>query len=82
VPYTSYRQTVRAYRSNGGAYTVSKANLDTNASKLDNRAAPTKRRPFQEFISIRRRKSDVLSRWIFPDVWRRFAPISAVLYPR
>ena len=30
----SYRQTVRAYPSNGGAYTVARENLGTNASLL------------------------------------------------
>ncbi len=34
ILYVSYRQTIRAYPSNGGAYTVSKANLGTNASLL------------------------------------------------
>jgi amino acid transporter len=34
VLYMSYRQTIRAYPNNGGAYTVSKANLGTNASLL------------------------------------------------
>jgi amino acid transporter len=34
VLYLSYRQTIRAYPSNGGAYTVSKANLGTHASLL------------------------------------------------
>jgi amino acid transporter len=34
ILYLSYRQTIRAYPSNGGAYTVSKANLGTNASLL------------------------------------------------
>jgi amino acid transporter len=34
VLYMSYRQTIRAYPSNGGAYTVSKANLGINASLL------------------------------------------------
>ncbi len=34
VLYVSYRQTVLAYPSNGGAYTVSKANLGTGASLL------------------------------------------------
>ena len=34
VLYLSYRQTVVAYPNNGGAYTVSKANLGTNASLL------------------------------------------------
>src|SRR5690242_5409803 len=34
VLYVSYRQTIRAYPSNGGAYTVSRANLGTNASLL------------------------------------------------
>jgi amino acid transporter len=32
ILYISYRQTVRAYPSNGGAYTVSKENLGANAS--------------------------------------------------
>ncbi len=32
ILYVSYRQTIRAYPTNGGAYTVSKANLGTNAS--------------------------------------------------
>ena len=32
ILYVSYRQTIRAYPSNGGAYTVSKANLGTGAS--------------------------------------------------
>ncbi len=34
VLYVSYRQTVLAYPSNGGAYTVAKANLGTGASLL------------------------------------------------
>ena len=34
ILYISYRQTIRAYPSNGGAYTVSKENLGTNASLL------------------------------------------------
>jgi len=34
ILYLSYRQTIRAYPSNGGAYTVSKENLGTNASLL------------------------------------------------
>ncbi len=34
ILYVSYRQTIRAYPSNGGAYTVSKANLGANASLL------------------------------------------------
>ena len=34
ILYVSYRQTVLAYPSNGGAYTVSKANLGTGASLL------------------------------------------------
>lgn len=34
VLYVSYRQTIRAYPSNGGAYTVSKENLGQNASLL------------------------------------------------
>lgn len=34
ILYASYRQTVLAYPSNGGAYTVSKANLGTGASLL------------------------------------------------
>jgi amino acid transporter len=34
ILYVSYRQTIRAYPSNGGAYTVSKENLGTNASLL------------------------------------------------
>src|SRR5689334_3431595 len=34
VLYMSYRQTIAAYPSNGGAYTVSKANLGTNGSLL------------------------------------------------
>ncbi len=34
ILYASYRQTIRAYPSNGGAYTVSKLNLGTNASLL------------------------------------------------
>jgi amino acid transporter len=34
VLYVSYRQTIRAYPTNGGAYTVSKENLGTNASLL------------------------------------------------
>jgi amino acid transporter len=34
VLYVSYRQTVRAYPSNGGAYTVARENLGTNASLL------------------------------------------------
>ncbi|HEY0523759.1 MAG TPA: APC family permease [Stellaceae bacterium] len=34
VLYVSYRQTIRAYPSNGGAYTVSKENLGVNASLL------------------------------------------------
>src|SRR5689334_5878504 len=40
ILYVSYRQTIRAYPSNGGAYTVSKENLGTNASLLA-AAAPT-----------------------------------------
>jgi amino acid transporter len=32
ILYVSYRQTIRAYPTNGGAYTVSKENLGTNAS--------------------------------------------------
>ena len=32
ILYVSYRQTVRAYPNNGGAYTVSKENLGANAS--------------------------------------------------
>jgi amino acid transporter len=32
ILYVSYRQTIRAYPSNGGAYAVSKENLGTNAS--------------------------------------------------
>jgi amino acid transporter len=34
VLYISYRQTIRAYPSNGGAYTVAKENLGANASLL------------------------------------------------
>ncbi|MBW0002050.1 MAG: APC family permease [Hyphomicrobiales bacterium] len=34
ILYVSYRQTIRAYPSNGGAYVVSKINLGTNASLL------------------------------------------------
>lgn len=34
ILYVSYRQTVLAYPSNGGAYTVAKANLGTGASLL------------------------------------------------
>lgn len=34
ILYLSYRQTIRAYPSNGGAYTVSKVNLGTNAGLL------------------------------------------------
>jgi amino acid transporter len=34
ILYISYRQTIRAYPSNGGAYTVSKENLGANASLL------------------------------------------------
>jgi amino acid transporter len=34
ILYVSYRQTVRAYPTNGGAYTVSKGNLGANASLL------------------------------------------------
>jgi amino acid transporter len=34
ILYVSYRQTIRAYPSNGGAYVVSKENLGTNASLL------------------------------------------------
>ncbi|MEZ0171905.1 APC family permease [Microvirga sp. TS319] len=34
ILYVSYRQTIRAYPSNGGAYTVSKENLGRNASLL------------------------------------------------
>jgi amino acid transporter len=34
ILYVSYRQTIRAYRTNGGAYTVSKVNLGTNASLI------------------------------------------------
>jgi amino acid transporter len=34
ILYISYRQTIRAYPSNGGAYTVSKENLGTKASLL------------------------------------------------
>src|SRR3954466_14147507 len=34
VLYVSYRQTVRAYPSNGGAYTVARENLGTGASLL------------------------------------------------
>jgi amino acid transporter len=34
ILYVSYRQTIRAYPSNGGAYTVSKENLGVNASLL------------------------------------------------
>src|SRR5437762_12471131 len=34
ILYISYRQTIRAYPTNGGAYTVSKENLGTNASLL------------------------------------------------
>ena len=34
ILYVSYRQTIRAYPANGGAYTVSKDNLGTNASLL------------------------------------------------
>jgi amino acid transporter len=34
ILYSSYRQTIRAYPSNGGAYTVSKENLGRHASLL------------------------------------------------
>jgi amino acid transporter len=34
ILYTSYRQTIRAYPSNGGAYIVARENLGTNASLL------------------------------------------------
>ena len=34
ILYISYRQTIRAYPSNGGSYTVSKENLGTHASLL------------------------------------------------
>lgn len=34
VLYFSYRQTIKAYPSNGGAYTVTKENLGTNVSLL------------------------------------------------
>ena len=34
ILYVSYRQTIRAYPTNGGAYTVSKENLGANASLL------------------------------------------------
>jgi amino acid transporter len=34
ILYISYRQTIRAYPSNGGAFTVSKENLGVNASLL------------------------------------------------
>jgi amino acid transporter len=34
ILYVSYRQTIRAYPTNGGAYTVSKENLGVNASLL------------------------------------------------
>jgi amino acid transporter len=34
ILYISYRQTIRAYPTNGGAFTVSKENLGTNASLL------------------------------------------------
>jgi amino acid transporter len=34
ILYVSYRQTIRAYPTNGGAYTVSKDNLGVNASLL------------------------------------------------
>lgn len=34
ILYASYRQTIRAYPNNGGAYTVSKLNLGTGASLL------------------------------------------------
>src|ERR1044072_1495288 len=34
ILYVSYRQTIRAYPINGGAYTVAKENLGTNASLL------------------------------------------------
>jgi amino acid transporter len=34
ILYVSYRQTIRAYPSNGGAYAVAKENLGTNASLL------------------------------------------------
>jgi amino acid transporter len=34
ILYISYRQTMRAYPHNGGAYTVSKENLGANASTL------------------------------------------------
>jgi amino acid transporter len=34
ILYVSYRQTIRAYPTNGGAYTVSKVNLGTNASLI------------------------------------------------
>src|SRR3954453_10665725 len=34
ILYVSYRQTIRAYPSNGGAYTVARENLGQNASLL------------------------------------------------
>src|SRR6185437_1463690 len=34
ILYASYRQTIRAYPNNGGAYTVSKLNLGTGASLI------------------------------------------------
>src|SRR5690242_21759987 len=34
ILYISYRQTIRAYPTNGGAYTVAKENLGKNASLL------------------------------------------------
>jgi amino acid transporter len=34
ILYVSYRQTIRAYPTNGGAYTVSKENPGANASLL------------------------------------------------
>ena len=34
ILYVSYRQTIRAYPGNGGAYTVAKENLGENASLL------------------------------------------------
>src|SRR5919205_3172389 len=34
ILYVSYRQTIRAYPSNGGAYTVAKENLGTKAGLL------------------------------------------------
>jgi hypothetical protein len=43
ILYVSYRQTIRAYPSNGGAYTVSKENLGTNASLLAAAALTTRR---------------------------------------